>query len=442
MARASHTQIDRESRLWTASVTDELTGLWAYEHWRTHFRDLVRRRTPGHRIGVIFIDFDHFKQVNSEYGHLRADQLLATIGHRLGTQCSGWQFGRFGGDEFVGVATSVRDGVHLDEMCRQLADLIRRPVETDGITISVSASIGRAFSEHHDDSAESLLALAERDLRHRKAGRALPAAPILAFNEDEILRRLLDQGVDVAYQPIVDVDTRELIGWEALLRGSLPLLGDLNPEQLVGSAVRAGVLDIVTRQLTIQALATVGEAARRLGRRLSLSVNIEQEQFRDTSPLLRWLVESADRAEVDLILELTERGDPEAWGPREDQLADRLQACGIGLALDDLGSGSSRMPLLVRRHWQAVKLDRGLLLNGHRGLVMLTHTVAMLRSLGLSIVMEGVETAEQLELIQELGIDRVQGHYFAAATTAAELFAFVDRYGVDFGSLRSSPRLP
>jgi diguanylate cyclase (GGDEF)-like protein len=437
MARASHAQIDRESRLWTASVTDELTGLWAYDHWRSHLRDTVRLRAPGRHVGVVFLDLDHFKQVNSEYGHLRADQLLAAVGDRLGAQ-SQWRFGRFGGDEFVGLVTDVRDSGHLDELCRELAAVIRRPVETDGITIAATASIGRTFSAHWKDTPETLLARAERDLRQRKAERAVPAAPIRAFDQDEILRRIIDQGVDVAYQPIVDLHTRQVVGWEALLRGSLPLVGSLNPEQLVGSAVRAGVLDIVTCQLAKQALATISEASRRLGRRLSLSINLEQEQFRDTSSLLRWFVEDADRSGVDLVLELTERGDAEAWGPREDALADRLAHFGIGLALDDLGSGNSRLPLLIRRHWQAVKLDRGMLLNGHRGLVMLTHTVAMLRSLGMPIVMEGVETAEQLELIQDLGIDRVQGHYFAAATTATELFAFLDRYGADFNHVTPS----
>ncbi|WP_300679466.1 bifunctional diguanylate cyclase/phosphodiesterase [Nocardioides sp.] len=435
MARASHAQVDRESRLWTASVTDELTGLWAYDHWRTHLRDTVRTRAAGQRLGVVFLDLDHFKQVNSDYGHLRADQLLASIGQRLAAQCPGWRFGRFGGDEFVALISDVRDAAHLDDLCRHVAGVIRQPVEADGITISVTGSLGRAFSAHRHDSAESLLARAERDLRQRKAERIVPAAPIVAFDEDEILRRLLDQGVDVAYQPIVDLRTRQLVGWEALLRGSLPLLGSLNPEQLVGSAVRAGVLDIVTRQLAKQALETVSEASRRLGRRLSLSINLEQEQFRDTSTMIKWVAEEADRLGVDLVLELTERGDAEAWGAREDALADQLERFGVGISLDDLGSGNTRIPLLIRRHWHTVKLDRGLLLSGHRGLVMLTHTVAMLRSLGLTIVMEGVETAEQLELTQELGIDRVQGHYFAAASTAAELFAFVDSNGLDFSQV-------
>ncbi|UDY25148.1 bifunctional diguanylate cyclase/phosphodiesterase [Nocardioides sp. Kera G14] len=448
MARASHAQAARESQLRVATVTDELTGLWEYEHWRDELRDVSRTRGGRERIGVVFLDLDHFKQVNTEFGHLRADQLLTAIGGRLQDQSPQWRFGRFGGDEFVGLARNVRDEAHLDDLCRGLAAIVRQPVETDGLTISVTASIGRVLSAVRTETADVILARAEKDLRERKAARHFPMAPIVEVNEEEIIRRLIDHGVDVAYQPIIDVKSLELVGWEALLRGSLPLLGTLNPEELVGSAVRAGVMDIVTRQLAKQAISTSAEAARRVNRRLSLSINLEQEQFRPDSPLIAWVIEQAGIAPVDLVLELTERGSIDHWDTAEDGLATLLEEHGIGLALDDFGAGGNRIPLLVRRDWHTVKLDRSFLLGGARALTLLGHTVRMLRSLDLTVVMEGVETAEQLALVEGLGVDHVQGHYFAPAGTAEEVLAFIDRYGVDFSQARTregdvmTPRSP
>ncbi|MFT4263040.1 MAG: bifunctional diguanylate cyclase/phosphodiesterase, partial [Nocardioides sp.] len=433
MARASHSQAARESRLWAAAVTDELTGLWEYEQWRSHLRELSLTRGGREKLGIVFLDLDHFKQVNSDYGHLRADQLLTAIGGRLLRQSPQWRFGRFGGDEFVGVARNIRDEAHLDELCRGLAAIIRQPVETDGAIIAATASVGRVLSPNRGDSPDVVLAKAEHDLRERKAAREVGAGqPVARVDENDVLLRVLDHGVDVAYQPIIDVATREVVGWEALLRGHLPLLGSLNPEELVDSAVRAGVLDVITRQVAQQAIATSTRVAERVQRRLTLSLNLEQEQFRSNSSLIKWVIEQSAHAPIDLVLELTERGAPDTWGSTEDALADELIGRGIGLALDDLGAGNARMAMLARRHWHTVKLDRAFLTSGARGLVLLGHAVTMLHDLGLTIVMEGVETAEQLAIVERLGIDQVQGHYFAAAGTAEELLSFVERRGLGF----------
>lgn len=431
MARASHAQAARESQLWVASVTDELTGLWEYEHWRGQLSEQSRNRGGGEKLGVIFLDLDHFKQINSDDGHLRADRVLAAIGDRLRRQSPQWRFGRFGGDEFVGLARNVRDEAHLDELCRDLAALICEPVRTDDRVITVTASIGRVVSADRGESPDVVLAHAERNLRARKAARERRGLPstVLPFDEEEILRRLLDQGVDVAYQPVMDVRSRQIVGWEALLRGSLPLLGDLSPEELVDSAVRVGVVDVVTRQVAKQAIAASTEIAERLDQRLSLRINLELEQFSADRSLIKWITEQqAGCGRIDLVLEITERGPSDSWGATEDELIERLEERGIGVSLDDLGAGNARLGLLIRRPWHSVKLDRSFLTHGEKGAMLLEHTVAMLHDLGLVIVMEGVETAEQFQLVERLGIDQVQGHYFAPAGTAAELTAFIDRH--------------
>ena len=248
-------------------------------------------------------------------------------------------------------------------------------------------------------------------------------------SDDEIVDGLLQQGLDVAYQPVLDLATDQVVGWEALLRGQLPVHGRLSPERVVSSAVRTGSLDSVMRQVTEQALATATVASLRLGRTMTISINMECEQLRDGSPFLRWLVDRSSTAPVDLLVEISERGAAEAFCEEQDRALAALREGGIGLGIDDLGAGASRMRLLARGHWQWVKLDRGFLLTGERGRVMLRHTVAMLDELGATIVLEGIETTGQLELARSLGIGLAQGNLLGPPIPAAELLAALPATG-------------
>lgn len=245
--------------------------------------------------------------------------------------------------------------------------------------------------------------------------------------EDEYVHALLVRGLDVAYQPVVDLASGRVVGWEALLRGELPLSGALSPLDVVGSATRVGVLDAVMRQVCEQALATATVASLRLGRRMTISVNVEPEQLRAGSRFLQWLVDRSATAPVDLLLEVSERGDLDA--PEQREVLAGLQAAGLGVALDDLGAGASRMALLAEGDWTWVKLDRGFLLYGDRGLVQLRHTVAMLHELGATALLEGVEDDRQLALARDLGIPLGQGHLLGVPIPAEEVLATLPAAG-------------
>lgn len=260
----------------------------------------------------------------------------------------------------------------------------------------------------------------------RAAGRRGVAAvrrrPTGPLGEGEMVRALLAQGLDVAYQPVIEVATGQVIGWEALLRGSLPLHGALSPEHVVGSAARIGSLDRVMRQVAEQALMTATVASLRLDRRMTISVNLEPDQLRPGSPFLRWLCDRTANAPVRLLLEVTERTES-PWSEQTADVAARLRGRGIGLAIDDLGAGPFRMRQLALEDWAWVKLDRGFLLYGERGLVLLRHTVAMLHELGATVLLEGIETAEQLDLARTLGVQLAQGNLLGAPSSAQELLA-------------------
>ncbi|GAB7006683.1 hypothetical protein JCM18899A_41560 [Nocardioides sp. AN3] len=241
------------------------------------------------------------------------------------------------------------------------------------------------------------------------------------LSDDQIVGSLLQCGLDVAYQPIVAVDTGVVIGWEALLRGELPEHGAVSPEDVVGSASRTGALDRVMRQVTEQALTTATVASLRLGRRMTVSINVEPHQLRPDSAFLRWLVDRSASSAAQLLLEITERSDDPTWAAAQDEALAQLRGAGLPLAIDDLGAGASRMRLLAQQEWTWVKLDRGFLAMGDRGRILLRHTVTMLHELGTTVLLEGIETAEQLDVAGALEVDLAQGNFLGVPIPAQEL---------------------
>lgn len=421
MARASHDSSEREARLRHDAVTDPLTGLWDYSHWFSVFIQDSSHRAVGTHCAVVFLDLNRFKQLNSEHGHLRADDVLAAIGERL-RGFPGWTFARFGGDEFVGFTRTVRGDDHLQQLCRDLARRIEQPVTTEGRTISVSASIGRVLSTSKFDAPDRLVSRAELDMRQRKSN----ARPVMAgrATDHELVRGLLEGGIDVAFQSVVDLRDRTVHGWEALLRSRLPYLAPTGPADLVVSAARVGALDHLTRVVAERALSTIDEAVRRSGRPFHVSINLELEQLRWDSELLDWLCTRVRDDGARLMLEITERTlGPQAWSREHDAVADELLRHGVGLALDDYGAGLARTDALIQRQWDWVKLDSVLLSGSERGRVMLSGLVEMLHELGAPVVVEGVETEEHLALAESLGVEMAQGHLFGRAIAGSQLLA-------------------
>ncbi|MEP9383254.1 bifunctional diguanylate cyclase/phosphodiesterase [Nocardioides sp. KR10-350] len=418
LGRTAHIRATTERSLFTASVTDPLTGLWDYRHWRTAFlEEMSANRQPGELIGVVFFDLDHFKDFNETYGHLRADEVLATIGQRLRGSSRNWRFARFGGDEFVGLIREVRDERALDEACDQLAQLVAEPIHADGQTLLATVTIGRTISGSAGDHAAALVARADEDLRKRKSARPGPEE---GPTDAEMMRSLLEGGLEVALQPIFLLADRTIDGFEALLRGRVGDHGFVSPDQLIEAARRLGTLDVLTQRVAEIAVATVEEASRRIGRALGVSVNLETEQLRWDSELLDWIMLRAQESPARLITEITERGDA-AWTEEQYDVVDRLRRGGVESSLDDYGSGQSRLRPVTSRTWHWVKMDRDFLTTEEGGVVMLRHTVDALHELGLQVVLEGLETTEQVALARSLGIEYGQGYVLSPPIPADRL---------------------
>jgi EAL domain-containing protein (putative c-di-GMP-specific phosphodiesterase class I) len=238
---------------------------------------------------------------------------------------------------------------------------------------------------------------------------------------------LTRQGVGLVYQPIVDLRDDRIIGWEALLRATSSSLGALPAPLMVESAAASGRLDELTWVVAERALATTSRAADLAGEPFTLTVNIELEQLRGDSALLDRLVAAYDPSRVRLVLEISERG-VGAWASEHTLIATALADRGIACAMDDLGSGQSSAPILLRHAWDYIKLDRTFLQGDPAGVALVVgRTVGLVHDLGMIPVMEGVETPAQLEMLRGLGVGLVQGNLLFRPLVEADLFELVGR---------------
>ncbi len=438
MAEGSRAQATHEQVLIQAANTDALSGLWTHPFFNTCLSTALAERAPTENIAVLFIDLDDFKFVNESLGHLVADDVIRTLGERLLSGLPVDSFpSRFGGDEFVLLFRHVHGASHLESLKHQVTALVGEHITVEGEVLQMSCTIGAALSSPSRNSASGLLQDAELEMRSLKAARRAIPRPRWA-PEVALLRDLVDEGdIGVAYQPLIDLRTNSLYGYEALVRAHHPAFGPLSPLQTIGSAIRLGILDEVTEIIAEQAFVAVDRVAQRIGRELTLSINIEYQQLRDGNPLLDWVCERKESHGFPVVLELSERKIG-AWHSVHEHVARNLRDCGVELALDDFGAGNATFNVVSEWDWGWVKIDRAFLSSmGERGLTMLPHVVRMLHELGTTAVLEGIETREQLGFARELSIPLAQGHRLGTPQSAEEILTDQTVHGLDVTDLLS-----
>lgn len=438
MATTSRHHARREARLRRQAVTDDLTGLWSHAFFRELFERASVERDHDEQLAVLFLDLDRFKQINENLGHLDADDVLREVGARLaGGLPEGAILARMGGDEFAAVVRGVRGPDHVETIMKNVRSAVSAPMSVRDRMITVDVSVGSALSRFETDDPDLLLREAEHEMRRTKRSRP-DARPPRWYDERTVLSELLDQRqIEVAFQPIVDLSTHEVHGYEALVRASHDQVGPVSPLLLVGSATRLRLLDELTELVVEQSIATVGEVAARTGKEIALSVNIEFEQLRQASRLLESLPGRLEGTGVRLVLEVSERH-VARWTGAQDLAAHELKAAGIGLAVDDFGAGYSTFALLNSWTWSWIKIDQALVSgrDDDQGRKLLGHVATMLGDLDVTSVAEGVETAEQLAHVLSLGVHLAQGLYLGPPVASEVLLATVAEHGL------SIPRLP
>ncbi|MEV4274898.1 putative bifunctional diguanylate cyclase/phosphodiesterase [Actinoplanes xinjiangensis] len=395
-------------------------------------------------ISLLFLDLDRFKMINDNWGHRVGDELLRAVADRLTQQVRAEDVvSRIGGDEFV-VALAGPPSERLGEqLAERLIAEFNRPFSLSIGDVVTSVSIGVAKSAG-DVRALDLIRDADTSMYKAKSNGRNMYALFDASMRDQVQDRVrLEQALRGAvgrgelaahFQPIIDLASGELDGFEALMRWHSPELGHVSPVQFIPIAEETGMIEEMGSWLLRESVRQLAEWTARRGpdaRPLHVSVNVAVRQLRDGS-LIR-LVDDALRdhglAPSALWLEITESGVMEDLETALLTL-DALRAMGVTLCVDDFGTGYSSLSYLHRLPVGIVKIDRSFISGvGENGAKepIVRAVLAMTRAMGHRVVAEGVETEAQRDWLRDQGCDLVQGWLYSKADLPANLTAWIDR---------------
>jgi diguanylate cyclase (GGDEF)-like protein len=426
-----------EARARHQSLHDPLTGLPNRSHVMQHFVDTIAGLPQAEvQAALIFIDLDHFKDVNDTLGHAAGDQLLVEVARRLrqATRSSDL-VARLGGDEFLILMVSSDIRAEVDRVRTRLLQEVSRPVLIGATEVCITPSLGVSLYPRDGADIETLLRNADLAMYTAKdRGRndlayfdeAMAHAVLDRTTLETDLRHALDHGeFELHYQPRVCVPTGRILGAEALVRWRHPTRGLVMPDVFIGPCENTGLIHRLGA-FVFQQAARQQAAWARTGQVLQVSVNLSAHQLRDAdiAPAMAQWLQDAGCAASGIQVEITES----ALVGHDARTLESLQAMhsmGLAIALDDFGTGYSNLAYLQRFPISTLKIDRSFVqgIDTNRPLAELI--VAMCRLMKLAMVAEGVETEEQMRWVAAQGIESCQGFLFARPLPAGEFEALL-----------------
>jgi diguanylate cyclase (GGDEF)-like protein len=425
-----------EARLEQQANYDALTGLANRSLFNDRLGQAVLAAAEHHtQLAVVFLDLDRFKFINDSLGHGVGDRLLQSVAERLRTKVRDCDtVGRYGGDEFLVLINGHSGATAVRTLAETLLQEIARPWTLDQETLQIGCSIGVAL--YPGDSRDAAMLIRNADSAMYRA-KELGGNACQFFTEEinqQLTERLeLQQGLGAAlsleqfelhYQPRIDLNSGAVIGAEALLRWHLPGRGSIPPARFIPIAEETGLI-VPIGQWVIERACRQILAWRAQGLSpppISVNVAAMHIQRRD---FVQGVLQSLRQTGIEpqcLELEITES---QAMHGAEALLVTlkELKDAGIALSIDDFGTGYSSLSYLKRFAVDRLKVDRSFIADLREEgeeLLIVQAIIALGRSLGLRLVAEGVETAEQARLLREIGCQEAQGYYYARPMDAAQ----------------------
>lgn len=430
---------ERTRELIAQAHRDALTGLANRKLLLEHLNHAVARwgRRRASKFAVIMMDLDRFKSINDTLGHLAGDQLLVEVAQRL-QQClrSVDTAARLGGDEFAILVDGIDELRDATRTAARIQSALAKPIRIAGRDIAIGASLGIAMMDERYDRGEELLRDADTALyRAKEQGRgrsqvfdeALHAAVLAQLRDETELAQALERDELVLhYQPVVNVQNGEIIGFEALVRWNHPTRGLVEPSRFIPLAEETGLIRPIGRWVIDRACAQLAAWGKP---RMNIGVNVSARQLSEPG-FAAHVARCLQRHHIEprrLELELTES----TMMTGNASEVNELRELGVSLSLDDFGTGYSCLALLHQLSVTTLKIDRSFIApigTPDERLAIVNAIVMLAHNLGLTVVGEGVETEAQLARLKALGCERAQGYWFSPAVDASAATELLNRH--------------
>jgi diguanylate cyclase (GGDEF)-like protein/PAS domain S-box-containing protein len=430
-----------EARIAYMAHHDGLTDLPNREFYQERLREaLVEAQTGNKRVAVFYVDLDLFKNVNDSFGHPMGDRLLRLVADRLRSQVRGNHLAaRLGGDEFALILTSDISPNEASDFSARLIEVLSASYDIDGVEVVIGASVGIALSPSDGTTSEELMRNSDMALYraksdgggvHRFFEREMDRVAQKRRDMEVDLRRAFANGeFELHYQPLVDIGTDRISGFESLLRWQHPDKGMISPAEFIPIAEDIGLIvslgEWVLREACSEAAKWPDE--------VKVAVNLSPVQFRSRN-LVQAVISALAHSGLSprrLELEITESV---FLAETEANLAilHQLRELGVRISMDDFGTGYSSLSYLRSFPFDKIKIDRSFVkdLAERPDCVAIVRAISGLgRSLNITTTAEGVETVDQLDWLRNEGCNEVQGFLFSAAKPAGEVAALLSRFG-------------
>lgn len=403
------------------------------------------KRHPDFQFAIFFFDFDRFKLVNDSLGHPAGDALLTSIAERFRAHTRTTDtVTRFGGDEFVLVMEDCGGVAEVKAAATRFIDIFSQSHHIFGHDVVTTASIGIMTSDMHHESVEAMLRDADAALyeakmqgkaRYQLFGPNLRVKINKRLSMENDLRAAIDRNEFVLhYQPIINLRSGALTGFESLIRWMHPTRGLVRPDEFIPIAEETGLIQPIGELVFCEACQQMADWQSRFiqAKTWVLAVNLSRRQLlkRDLTKKLLSITESMSVSPKSIILEITESS---ILDEQHNMLVilEQLRECGFRLAMDDFGTGHSSLSCLHQLPVDFLKIDRSFVsrIETNRELSAIVQTIIDLaHHLRLQVVAEGIETAGQLAQLQAMDCDEAQGFYFSKPLALDALVGWITKY--------------
>jgi diguanylate cyclase (GGDEF)-like protein len=424
---------EAERQIYRQAFHDTLTNLPNRALFMEHLNMAVKRarRRDDYHFAVLYLDIDRFKLVNDSLGHSVGDSLLSAFAKRIQDSLRDLDtLGRFGGDEFVILLEDIENSEYASGVADRLQQELKRPFIVEGKEVFAPASFGVVLNTKDYEEAENIIRDADAAMYHAKEnGKAQykifdktlhKKALHLLQRETDLRKSIHTNEFENNYQPIVDLRTASLVGFEALIRWNHPQLGLIYPGSFISIAEETGLIVPITQLIAEQACQDLCHWQKQLNDQLKLTMNINISSKHFLSPTLlvdiKEILNTTGMPPEQLKLEITETALMED-ADETIRLVHRLKDLGLKLVIDDFGTGYSSLSYLQRLPIETLKVDRSFVSrirtqqDGNRNIV--EAIISLAHRLDMTVVAEGVETEEQFAILLEMNCQFGQGYLFS-----------------------------